>query len=120
MALSRVSEDGVLKTLYPSLRRYLCVDEVRPFLVQSGVITFEQCEELQQASQQSTSTNAAEKAVLMVSRHPQCASKLLSALEKTDSAKTPDSSHHILIAELRAQLGHQTGDYCVYLSLYGC
>ena len=105
-----VSEDKILQTLYPSLLKYLCVDEVRPYLVQSGAITLEQCQELQLASQQWTSTNAAEKVVLMVSRHPQCASKLLSALEATDSAKISDSSHHILVAELKAQLRHQTSE----------
>ena len=110
MALSGGSEVSILERLYPLLQQCLCVDEVRPFLVQNGTITLEQCQELQLGSELSTSTKVAEKAVLMLSRHPQCASQLLRALEATDSAKIPESSHHFIIDKLRAQLGHQTDD----------
>ena len=107
MDASPDSEVKILERLFPLLRSSLCVDEVRPFLVQNGTINFEQCEELQMGSRVISSMKLAEKVVIMVSRHPKCASQLLKALEATDTASVPDSSHHQLIAKLKMELGHQ-------------
>ena len=88
------------------LQRSLNVEEVKPFLVQNGVISLQQCEELQLGTQTSTSSKLAEKAILMVARHQHCATQLLKALEATQSASISDSSHYQIIEELKDQLGH--------------
>lgn len=107
MAFSgRLDETEILRRLYPSLQHSLDVDEVKPFLVESRVLTFEQCEELHLYAQRSTARSLTEKAILMVSHHPQCATQLLKALERTESASCTDSGHHRIIAQLKEQLGH--------------
>ena len=111
MAISRSdSEAKVLERLYPLLQNSLCVDdsEVKPFLVQTqaGVHTLEQCEELRQCARTSTARGLAERALLMVSRHPKCASQLLAALVRTDSAGYTGTGHHQIIAQLKEELSH--------------
>lgn len=96
----------ILERLFPLLQNSLNVEEVKPFLVQNGLITLHQCEELQLNSQISTSSKLAEKAILMVAHHPQCASQLLNALEATESASISSSSHHQIITNLKEQLTH--------------
>ena len=80
------------------------MEEVKPFLIQNGLITLQQCKELHISSQTLTSAKLVEKAILMLSRHPQCASQLLKAIEAMESAIHPNSSHHQIITELKAQL----------------
>ena len=107
MAISRSdSEAKVLERLFPLLQSSLSVDEVKPFLVQTGVLTLEQCEELRQCARTSTTRGLAERALLMVSRHPKCASQLLAALVRTDSAGYTGTGHHQIIAQLKEELSH--------------
>ena len=106
MATSQsLSEAKVLEKLYPLLQSSLSVDEVKPFLVQGGVLTLDQCDELRKCAQTSTPRGLAERALLMMSRHPQCATQLLTALERTESADYPSSGHYQIIAQLKEELG---------------
>ena len=98
------AEIKIIESLFPQLQRCLNIDEVKPFLVQNGVITLQQCEELQLIAQSLPSARVAEKAILMTSYHPHCASQLLKALEATETAKKPGSSHYQIIGELKRHL----------------
>ena len=122
MAISlRYSEAKILEMLYPLLQSSLSVDEVKPFLVQAGVITLDQCEELRQCAQTCTTRSLAERALLMVSRHPRCATQLLKALERTESANYTGSGHYMIVAQLKEQLGctHIRGNASVMSSIVG-
>ena len=108
-----ICESKVLEKLFPQLCNLLNTDEVKPYLVESGAISLEQCEELQLGTNPSilTQSKLAEKTVIAVSRQPQCATKLLQALERTESAKIEQSSHYQLVLALKEEI-----DKALYVS----
>lgn len=99
------SELKILEKLFPQLCNSLNTDEVRPYLVESGAITINQCEEFQLGNPGiPTQRKLAEKTVIAISRDEHCATKLLQALEKTESAKNGESSHYELVLALREEI----------------
>lgn len=101
-------ERRVLEKLFPTFLDQLHVQDVKPYLLSHGMISYAEYEELQIGQAPSlTSQRALAERLLMIlmGKGPSCASELLSALEKSVDCHSPQLTHCTLIAHLKRELG---------------
>lgn len=101
-------EGRVLEKLFPTFLDQLHVQDVKPYLLSRGMISYAEYEELQigQAPSLTSQRALAERLLMMLmGKGPSCASELLSALELSVNCQSPQLTHCTLIADLKRELG---------------
>ena len=100
-----MEEADILRSMYTDLEQKLQVDDIKGFLCQNRVISFNEIERLRIGLQFGTTRDLARELVRMLSvKGGHCASDLLLALEQCAASDNPQSGHDVLILKLKEVL----------------
>ena len=105
MAMDSMDEVDILQSLYVDIEQRLQVEDIKGFLCQNRVISFNEIERLRIGPQFGTARDLARELVRMLSvKGGHCASDLLHALEQCAASESPQIAHDELILKLKEAL----------------
>ena len=100
-----MEEADILQSMSTDLEQNLQVDDIKGYLYQNRVISFNEIERLRIGPQFGTTRDLARELVRILSvKSGYCASYLLLALEQYAASDNPQSGHDVLILKLKEAL----------------